>query len=55
MERKQSLNHQILNADVERLYLHYFNNHLLDKGLLTAEEHRKMQMRIVQRKRGNVR
>lgn len=51
MERKQSLNQQIGNADMERLYLNYFNNRLLKEGLLTPEEHRKMQMRIVQRKR----
>ena len=40
---------------MERLYLNYFNNYLLKEGLLTSEEHRKMQMRIVQRKRGSVR
>lgn len=51
MERKQPLNQQIQNADMERLYLKYFNNLLLKEGLLTPEEHRKMQMRIVQRGR----
>lgn len=51
MERKQTLNQQISNADMERLYLNYFNNRLLKEGLLTPEEHRKMQMRIVQRGR----
>lgn len=51
MERKQTLNQQILQADMERLWLNYFNNHLLKEGLLTPEEHRKLQMRIVQRGR----
>lgn len=55
MERKQPLRQQIQRADMERLYLNYFNNYLLKEGLLTSEEHRKMQMRIVQRKRGSVR
>ena len=53
MERKQTLNQQIVNADMERLYLNYFNNYLLKEGLLTPEEHRKMQMRIVQTHRSN--
>lgn len=51
MERKQTLNQQILQADMERLWLNYFNNHLLKEGLLTPEEHRKLQIRIVQRGR----
>ena len=51
MERRKPLNQQIASADMERLYLHYFNNRLLKEGLLTPEEHRKMQMRIVQRGR----
>lgn len=55
MERKPPLNQQILSADMERLYLHYFNDRLLKEGLLTPEEHRKMQMSIVQRKQGKTR
>ena len=52
MERKPPLSQQIQSADMERLYLNYFNNYLLKEGLLTPDEHRKMQIRIVQRKRG---
>lgn len=52
MEGKSSLNQQILRADTERLWLNYFNNTLLKDGLITPEEHRKMQLRIVQRKWG---
>lgn len=55
MERKPPLRQQIQSADMERLYLNYFNNYLLKEGLLTPEEHQKMQMSIVQRKRGKAR
>ena len=49
MERKQPLRQQIQSADMERLYLNYFNNYLLKAGLLTPEEYRKMQMSILRR------
>ena len=55
MERKQPLRQQIQSADMERLYLNYFNNYLLKEELLTPDEHRKMQIRIVQRKRRSTR
>lgn len=48
MERKPPLSQQTPSADMEWLYLYYFNNFLLKEGQLTPEEHRKMQMRIVQ-------
>lgn len=51
MEQKPNLSQQILQADTERLWLNYFNNRLLKEGLLTLEEYRKMQVRILQRKR----
>lgn len=55
MRRKPSLDSQTLPADMERLWLHYFNNTLLREGLLSEEEHRKLQIMIVQRKRGKAR
>lgn len=55
MKRKPPLRQQIQSADMERLYLNYFNNYLLKEGLLTPDEHREMQIRIVQRKRGSAR
>lgn len=52
MERKPSLDSQILSSDIKRLWLSYFNNTLLGEGLLTPDEHRKMQMRIANAYRG---
>ena len=34
----------------EQLWLRYFNDSLLEKGIITKEEHRKMHSRIVNRK-----
>lgn len=51
MERKPPLRQKIQSAGIERHYLNYFNNYLLKEGLLTPDEHRNMQIRIVQRKR----
>jgi hypothetical protein len=34
----------------EQLWLRYFNDSLLEKGIITKEEHRKMNSRIVNRK-----
>ena len=52
MERKPSLESQILRSDMKRMWLCYFNNTLLAEGLLTPEEHRKMQVRIANAYRG---
>lgn len=46
MAQKQSLDQQILKADLEREYLMYFNNYLRAQGLITPEEYRKMQVAI---------
>lgn len=46
MERKPSLDSQILRSDMKRMWLYYFNNTLLGEGLLTPDEYRKMQIRI---------
>ena len=34
----------------EQLWLRYFNDSLLEKGIITKEEHQKMNTRIVNRK-----
>lgn len=36
---------------VERMWLHYYNNTLLSKGLITEAQHRKMQAKICSRTR----
>lgn len=54
MERKPNpspLGQLISLAEMERHYLNHFNNYLLKEGLLTPEDHRKMQLRISQRKK----
>lgn len=35
---------------VEKMWLHYFNNSLLEKGLITKAQHRKMKIQINSRK-----
>ena len=37
-------------AQYEQLWLRYFNDSLLEKGIITKEEHQKMNSRIVNRK-----
>lgn len=37
-------------AKYEELWLRYFNDSLLERGIITEEEHRKMNNRIVSRK-----
>ena len=37
-------------AAVEKMWLHYYNNVLLQKGLITETQHRKMQLQINSRK-----
>ena len=35
---------------VEKMWLHYFNNSLLEQGLITETQHRKMKVSINSRK-----
>lgn len=35
---------------VEKMWLNYFNNGLLEKGMITPEQHRKMKLYISTRK-----
>lgn len=37
-------------AQYEQLWLRYFNDSLLEKGIITKEEHQKMNTHIVNRK-----
>ena len=52
MDVKESLQEQMRRAVVEKAYLNYFNNSLLEQGLITPEEHRKMKLQIATRKPG---
>lgn len=35
---------------VERMWLNFFNNGLLEQGIITPEQHRKMKVQIATRK-----
>jgi len=37
-------------AAVEKMWLNYFNNNLLEQGLITPDQHRKMKVYISTRK-----
>lgn len=50
MESKLSLNEQLRQAAVERMWLNYYNNTLLQQGLISADMHRKMKIQIATRK-----
>lgn len=50
MESKLSLNEQLRRAAVEKMWLNYFNNGLLEQGIITPEQHRKMKLQIATRK-----
>lgn len=51
MEAKEDrLEEQMRQAAVEKLWLNYFNNTLLEQGMITPAEHRQMQLQIRTRK-----
>lgn len=50
MDSKLSLNEQLRRAAVEKMWLNYFNNGLLEQGIITPEQHRKMNLQIATRK-----
>lgn len=52
MNQKPSLQAQTRRAAVEKMWLQYFNNQLLAQGVISPEEHRRMQARLVTRKGG---
>ena len=47
-------NEQARRNVVEQMWLNYFNNTLLEQGIITAEQHRKMCVRIATRKPAGV-
>lgn len=55
MTRKPSLEEQLKQAKVEKIWLNYFNDSLLEKGIITLEEHRRMETQIITHKRSRVR
>ena len=48
MNKKEATNQS--KAQFEQLWLRYFNDSLLAQGIITKEEHQKMNTRIVNRK-----
>jgi len=51
MEQKQALtNEQQRRNVVEKMWLNYFNNGLLEKGMITPDQHRRMKVYISTRK-----
>jgi len=51
MEQKQNLsNEQQRRNVVEKMWLNYFNNTLLEKGMISPEDHRRMKVYISTRK-----
>ena len=49
-EKHKMTDEERRRAVVERMWLHYFNNGLLEKGLITEAEHRRMKLYITTRK-----
>lgn len=50
MDSKLSLNEQLRRAAVEKMWLNFFNNGLLEQGIITPEQHRKMKVQIATHK-----
>ena len=47
---KKSETNENTKARYEQLWLRYFNDSLLEKGIITKEEYQKMNTRIINRK-----
>lgn len=50
MTPKQSLSQQIQQAKIRQFWLQYFNDTLLEQGIITPKEHQRMQLQILQNK-----
>lgn len=51
MAQQQKLsNEQRRKSVVEKMWLNYYNNSLLEKGMITQDQHRRMQVQINSRK-----
>ena len=47
MAQQQNLsNEQRRKSVVEKMWLNYYNNSLLEKGMITQDQHRRMQVQI---------
>lgn len=49
-DRTNEINEARRRCVVEKMWLNYFNNSLLEQGLITELEHRKMKIQINSRK-----
>ena len=52
-DRKEHSNEELRRNAVEKMWLHYFNNGLLEQGLISESMHRKMKLEISMRKPGD--
>lgn len=50
MEVEESLNEQMCRTAEEKMYLNYLDNSLLEQGVITPMQHRKMKLQITTRK-----
>ena len=50
MADQNMTNEQKHKSVVEKMWLNYFNNQLLEKGMITETQHRKMKVSINSRK-----
>ena len=49
MAKTQNMNEQKKKAIMEQLWLTYFNDTLLEKGVITEEQHNKMRVMVQNR------
>lgn len=49
-DRETLTNEQKRQSIVEKMWLHYFNNQLLEKGMISEDMYRKMKIKINSRK-----
>lgn len=49
-DRETLTNEQKRQSVVEKMWLHYFNNQLLEKGMISEDMYRKMKIKINSRK-----
>ena len=52
-DRKDHSNEELRRNAVEKMWLHYYNNELLARGLISEAMHRKMKLEISMRKPGD--
>ena len=48
--KKEHSNEELRRNAVEKMWLHYFNNGLLEQGLITESMHRRMKLNISTRR-----